>query len=300
MRKCLSAVLALTIFAAACSSGAEEIGRVGDTTFTTDDLVALYEPGWFDDDAIVINEERRTDLFRLVAIEALTQAAADDFGFVVDPAEVDTTMEDARAQIAAANVTVAEFLGVAGASEAMLELNSEFGLVRRGVILELIKDEEFLRELYGDGRGVTTVCVRHILVENTTDVDTVVAALEAGGDFATLADEVSTDTATAGGDLGCALAGRYVPEFAEAALEAPIGELTYPVETSYGFHILIVDSRSGPTLEDLLADPSAWVPESEADFLWGDWLNAALRDADASVSPRFGEWTAVGIAPPSE
>jgi hypothetical protein len=298
VRRLLAVFAALTVLLTACSSGPEEIGRAGDTVFTIDDLLALYEDGWLDGDVIEINEERRTDLFRLLAIETLVQAAAADFGVTPDPTAVQELIDERMADMEAAGVTVVEFLGVPGASAEMLRLNSEFGVVRRGVINELLRDEAFLRELYGDGRGVTTVCVRHILVETQDEADEVVARLEAGEDFATLAGEVSIDTGSPGGDLGCSVASRYVESFAFASLEAEVGELYGPVESTFGFHVLIVDDRIAPTFEEVLADPATYVPESEADFLWSDWFNGALQDAEVEVSERFGSWTPVGISPP--
>lgn len=298
MRRYLAVFAALTVLVTACSSGPEEIGRTGDTVFTIDDLLALYEEGWFDGDAIEINEDRRTDLFRLLAIETLVQAAAADFGIVADPTAVQGLMDERMAEIDAAGATVADLLGVPGASDEMLRLNSEFGVVRRDVIDELLRDEAFIQELYGDGRGVTTVCVRHILVDTQDQAEEVAGRLEAGEDFAALATEVSTDTATPGGDLGCSPASRYVETFAFASLQAEIGEIFGPVESQFGFHVLIVDDRTAPTFEEVLANPAAYVPESEADFLWGDWFNAVLQDAEVEVSERFGSWTPVGIAPP--
>lgn len=300
IRTLSAAVAALALLAAACSGAPEEVGSVGDTTFTVDDITALYEDGFFDGDAIPINEQRRTDLFRLLAIEALGQAAEADFGVTPSAEQVQAAMDDARAQIDAAGATIGDFLGVPGASEEMLRLNSEFGSLRREVILELIDDEAFLTQLYDDGRGVTNVCVRHILTEDVETLDTAVERLEAGEDFAAVADDLSTDTGTPGGDLGCALASRYVTEFAEASIDAEIGEIVHPVETQFGFHLLIVDERTKPTFEELLADPGTFVPESEANFLWNDWFNAALRDADVEVADRFGTWTPVGIEPPQE
>ncbi len=86
--------------------------------------------------------------------------------------------------------------------------------------------------------------------------------------------------------------------FALASIQAEIGEYFGPVESQFGFHVLIVDDRTAPTLEEVLADPTAYVPESEADFLWSDWFNQALQNAEVEVSERFGSWTPVGISPP--
>jgi parvulin-like peptidyl-prolyl isomerase len=61
-----------------------------------------------------------------------------------------------------------------------------------------------------------------------------------GGDFAALAREHSQDTGSAlnGGDLGFFGRGRMVPEFEEAAFTTPVGQISEPIQTRYGWHII--------------------------------------------------------------
>jgi peptidyl-prolyl cis-trans isomerase D len=69
--------------------------------------------------------------------------------------------------------------------------------------------------------------------------------LRGGADFAAAAAEHSEDegTAEAGGDLGFFPRGRMMPPLEEAAFSLPIGELSDPVRTELGFHILRVEER---------------------------------------------------------
>ena len=69
--------------------------------------------------------------------------------------------------------------------------------------------------------------------------------LRGGADFAAAAAEYSEDegTAEAGGDLGFFPRGQMMPPFEEAAFSLPIGELSDPVRTELGFHILRVEER---------------------------------------------------------
>src|SRR5690606_14840744 len=62
----------------------------------------------------------------------------------------------------------------------------------------------------------------------------------AGADFAEVAQRVSDDpgSAAAGGDLGTFGRGQMVPEFEEAAFNLAIGEVSEPVRTSYGYHLI--------------------------------------------------------------
>jgi peptidyl-prolyl cis-trans isomerase D len=72
-----------------------------------------------------------------------------------------------------------------------------------------------------------------------------VAKARAGADFAALAKEFSEDegTATAGGDLDYFTRGRMVPEFDQAAFALEVGEVSDPVKTAYGFHVIKVTDK---------------------------------------------------------
>ncbi len=89
------------------------------------------------------------------------------------------------------------------------------------------------------------VHARHILVQNEEMARLVLNRLRAGDDFAAVAKEFSQDTTTKeqGGDLGWFPRGRMVPEFEEAAFSLPVGEVSEPVKTQYGYHIIKVEER---------------------------------------------------------
>lgn len=97
----------------------------------------------------------------------------------------------------------------------------------------------------------------HILVKTEEDAKAILAELAKGGDFAKLAKEKSTDTASGaqGGDLGYFKKGDMVAEFAEAAFKMKKGETTTePVKTQFGFHIIRVEDRRAaapPKLEEV-------------------------------------------------
>ncbi len=66
-----------------------------------------------------------------------------------------------------------------------------------------------------------------------------------GEDFAELAKLYSDDPGSApnGGDLGWAGRGRYVPEFEDVAFSLPVGEVSEPVKTQFGYHLIQVEER---------------------------------------------------------
>lgn len=92
------------------------------------------------------------------------------------------------------------------------------------------------------------VHARHILVETEEKAKEIVAKLKAGGDFAALAKENSKDPGAAdGGDLGYFAKGQMVPEFAEAAFKLQKGQISDPVKTQFGWHVIRVeDTRDRP------------------------------------------------------
>jgi peptidyl-prolyl cis-trans isomerase C len=90
--------------------------------------------------------------------------------------------------------------------------------------------------------GQEEVHARHILVKTEAEARDVKAALEKGGDFAKLAGEKSIDP-TPGGDLGFFPRGVMVPEFTEAAFKLQPGEISEPVQSQFGWHVIRLEAK---------------------------------------------------------
>jgi peptidyl-prolyl cis-trans isomerase C len=93
------------------------------------------------------------------------------------------------------------------------------------------------------------VHARHILVATEGEAKDIETQLKKGADFAALAKEKSKDPGAAeGGDLGYFTKDQMVPEFAEAAFKLEKGQISDPVKTQFGWHIIRVeDKRVKPT-----------------------------------------------------
>jgi len=128
--------------------------------------------------------------------------------------------------------------------KSFVENFGEIGLSEKDV-LELYRVQLISQKVY---EQITTdipteeeqLWTRHILVATVEEAEAVLKRLEDGEDWSLIAAEVSTDTSNKdqGGDLGWFGKNAMVAEFETAAFELEIGEISEPVETSFGFHII--------------------------------------------------------------
>lgn len=138
------------------------------------------------------------------------------------------------------------------------------------------------------------VCLSHILVETLDEAIAIEAELAAGAEFEAIATERSTDPGSGaqGGSLGCEAAGAlpYVEPFAAAAGELEVGELSAPVETEFGFHLIRLDSEGTPSDIDEVRDQVAGAVGRAASAAFGEFFDAALAESEVDVDPRYGTW----------
>ncbi len=88
------------------------------------------------------------------------------------------------------------------------------------------------------------VHARHILVETEDEAKAIKQQIDGGADFATLAKEKSKDPGAGnGGDLGYFTKEQMVPEFSEVAFKMFAGQVSNPVKTQFGWHIIKVEDK---------------------------------------------------------
>jgi peptidyl-prolyl cis-trans isomerase C len=123
-------------------------------------------------------------------------------------------------------------------------------LLMESVLGKLSKEaasEEAMKKTYDEAakaqKPETEVHARHILVATETDAQAALKRIKAGEDFAKVAKEVSKDPGSEGGDLGWFTKDRMVPEFAEAAFKLEPGQVSDPVKSQFGWHIIKVEGK---------------------------------------------------------
>jgi peptidyl-prolyl cis-trans isomerase C len=128
--------------------------------------------------------------------------------------------------------------------------------------------EAEMKKLYDESvaktQPVEEVRARHILVKTEQEAQDVLAKLKGGADFEKLAREISIDPSakTNGGDLEYFTKGQMVAEFSDAAFKLNKGQVSQPVKSQFGFHVIKVEdkrSKPVPKYEDVKDQVQAFV-----------------------------------------
>lgn len=164
---------------------------------------------------------------------------------------------------------VADVMLVAKAAEGkkvgdQKEFKSRLAFIRNKLLMETLLQQEgkaaltdaAMKKVYDDAvkqmGAEQEVRARHILVPTEDEAKAVLAEIKKGTDFAELAKQKSKDPGAAaeGGDLGYFGKEQMVPEFAETAFKMDKGQVSDPVKTQFGWHIIKVeDKRTKPVPE---------------------------------------------------
>jgi parvulin-like peptidyl-prolyl isomerase len=178
-------------------------------------------------------------------------------------------------------------------------------LVERVALLSALDEEVGPRYFEDHKSDFDTLCVNHVLVstDDRTDpeaqgrAEELKAGIDDGTAFRTVATEESDDAAASaqGGDLGCGSRGRFPAEFEDAAYDLDVNEVSDPVRTQFGYHLIQVRERNAAEYQDVI------------DSVRNRLLSRLAGDADVTVDPRYGEWRESAeqpgrwsIVPPSE
>lgn len=313
MKKFASVLILFALVVSACGGGAgESAATVDGTDYTVGDVNELV----FDDGATVSKDQFAQFLGFLVQWDIVTRAAEADYGVSFTDEEISEAAQNIYTENAQGATTFEEFLEANAVSEEFLNKVAHLQLVETDVRIALSDDlESFSQEDIDAQReasidALTEVCASHILVETEEEANDILDRLDAGEEFADLAMELSLDTGSGaeGGDLECRVPvgqGGYVEEFANATLENEIGVPSAPVETQFGFHIILVYDRTIPTDEELPSEEeiieTMKIPAVNQALT--AWIGSALTSADVTVNEKFGTWQTeptAGVVPPTD
>lgn len=206
------------------------LAKIGDLTITRDDLLNVMRGMPREQAASVNSEEGRKRLLdEMVAAELLYLEA-----------------KDSKFDEEEAFLTLVE--------------NTKHSLLQQYAIQRLVKDVKV------DADAVTAyfeanpdqfkadeqVKARHILVADEDEANKIYEEVKAGLDFSEAASKYSTcPSKERGGDLGLFGRNQMVKEFEDAAFALEIGEVSEPVQTQFGFHIIVTDEKKEATQREL-------------------------------------------------
>lgn len=170
-------------------------------------------------------------------------------------------------------------------TEETLKTNIRFTLLQEKALKDVEVTDEEIEKYYN--QASQELNARHILVEDEETAKEIKAKLDAGEDFAELAKEFSTDPGSGakGGDLGWFTVGTMVPEFNDAAYALEIDEISEPVQSEHGFHIIQVtekrDVKDYGKLEDKKEEIRESIAATKAD--WNTKMAELIKEADVKV-----------------
>src|SRR3954447_868272 len=221
------------------------------TTFSKNDAVASVE-------GEVINKD---DLYGIL----VKQYGTDTLSYLIDNKIVDLEAEKENIQVSDKEIDeeMQVYIDSNGGDEAFNSALEQSGVAKADIetdivnYLKIVKllesdiditDEEmktYLEENKESYNEPEQVEASHILVADEATANEVKEKLAAGEDFASLAKEYSTDTANAesGGGLGFFAKGEMATEFEDIAFSMNIGDISDPVQTDYGYHIINVTDK---------------------------------------------------------
>ena len=161
--------------------------------------------------------------------------------------------------------------------------------------------DDALHKVYDDAiktmKGEEEVHARHILVPTEQEAKDIEAALKGGADFAKLAKEKSKDPSGAsnGGDLGWFTKDQMVPEFSDVAFKLAKGQISDPVKTQFGWHVIEVEDKRikpTPTFEQVKPQLENYVAHrAQAELVDSMRKSAKIERLDQPAAP--------AAAPPS-
>lgn len=164
------------------------------------------------------------------------------------------------------------------------EKQIEFSLLQKKLIesLDEVTEEQIKAEYE---KMKKEIHAHHILVEDKKTAEEVIAKLKDGEDFAELAKEYSTEPIAqqSGGDLGWFSPGKMVQPFDDVAFALPENEISEPVQTSFGYHVIKVSESREKELEETFEELQPEIEDKLKESLFNKKLITLLNEANIDI-----------------
>lgn len=212
-----------------------------------------------DENGKTLGEKLKEDIIEKLIMERLVTKDAKNMNIAVTDEEIEEQM-DQYIVLMEGQEKFDEFLEANKLTKEFFKENLKkellFNKHREAFLKDAkITDEEIEEYFNSNKEDLIVVKASHILVRSEDDGKIVLAKLNAGEEFASVAATESVDSQSAiqGGNLGYFKKGKYINEFEEAAFALKIGEISSLVKTELGYHIIKIEDRKD-TLETLKDD----------------------------------------------
>lgn len=239
----------------------------------------------------VVNGEAIT-LGQMIAMKEGLQGGAGD---LPDVALWDLMLDQMIRQTAVAQVTAQS---LTPRDRAMLELDRR-GYLSAATLERVAKPEpteDELRAVYDAAFGSgdspkTEYSAAHILVATEDEAKAVAEELAGGADFAALAAEKSTDNSAAnGGDLGWFTAEMMVEPFAKAVEALEPGQVSAPVQSQFGWHVILLNEtreQAPPDFDAIREQLATQVRRNRVDAEIERLVSAASIEKTEGLAPEL-------------
>ncbi|MGA9160832.1 MAG: peptidylprolyl isomerase [Actinomycetota bacterium] len=227
--------------------------------------------------------------------EELAKAYASEHDLSVDHADVTDAIDQLEQQLG--TDALRSQLADAGVTRAQVEVFAARLLLVNEVQDAVVKDrldESTLRDAYqANLPAFTTLEVEHILVPDRADAERIAAEVTPKT-FAETAKRESTDrqSAAQGGSLGSLSEAnfrtQFDPDFVAATLALQPGEISGPVKTPFGWHVIHLVRRDVAPFGDVRDQLEA----NQTGTVFNDWFSEQLGVTSVEVNPRFGRFDA--------
>ncbi len=188
------------------------------------------------------------------ALQVLLIEKVLDSEFEVSDKEIDAQFDSEKEQMGEG---FDQYLAQQGQTEESYKKYIKLNLLQEKALTEGVEvtDEE-VKKQYENMK--TELNARHVLVADEETAKEVKSKLEGGADFAAVAKEYSTEPAAqeSGGELGWFTPDKMVKEFSDAALTLEVDQISEPVKTEFGFHIIQVTEKREVEMEGTFEDKS--------------------------------------------